>query len=128
MEDAMGHSTAGPGRGSGSSVDAILDLDHLSRMTLDDRALEREVLELFERQVLTLAERLDDSAAAPVVASCAHTLKGSARGIGAWRLASAAQEVERAATAGDLDLAASIVHFHTVIAETRTAIAARLRE
>ena len=32
-----------------------------------------------------------------LAATAAHTLKGSARGIGAWRVAQAAERVERAA-------------------------------
>lgn len=77
-----------------------IDLMHLSRMTLDDRALEREVLALFDRQMLLMMERI--GAAAPhVAAAAAHTLKGSATGIGAWQVASAAAAVENAARDGD---------------------------
>ena len=36
-----------------------------------------------------------------VIAALAHTLTGSARGIGAWQVAAAAEAVERAATAPD---------------------------
>jgi HPt (histidine-containing phosphotransfer) domain-containing protein len=78
-----------------------IDLVHLSHMTLGDRALERDVLVLFERQIQFLMERIE-SAAAPVAAAAAHTLKGSARGVGAFALARAASEVEDAASRGDV--------------------------
>ena len=69
-----------------------IDLDHLSRMTLGERRREREVLALFDRQADILLERMN-SAAPAGVATLAHTLKGSARGIGAWAVASAAEAV-----------------------------------
>ena len=55
---------------------------HLARMTFDDRSLEREVLQLFERQAELLMERMRESEPA-AIATLAHTLKGSAVGIGA---------------------------------------------
>ena len=36
---------------------AVLDRDHLARMTFGDRSLEREVLQLFDRQSELLLER-----------------------------------------------------------------------
>ena len=94
-------------------------------MTLGDAALEREVLRLFDRQSEMLAERLRD-ASASVAASCAHTLKGSARGIGAWRLARAAEQVERVVAGGEPELTAAIARLAGAIEETRSAIAKRL--
>ncbi len=82
-------------------ADRPIDLVHLSRMTLGDRALEREVLALFERQIGILMERIE-AAPASVAAAAAHTLKGSASGIGAFAVAKAAAQVEHAATIGDL--------------------------
>jgi HPt (histidine-containing phosphotransfer) domain-containing protein len=80
--------------------DRPIDLVHLSHMTLGDRALERDVLVLFERQIQILMERIE-TGAGPVAAAAAHTLKGSARGVGAFALARAAAEVEDAAARGD---------------------------
>jgi HPt (histidine-containing phosphotransfer) domain-containing protein len=80
--------------------DRPIDLVHLSHMTLGDRSLERDVLVLFERQIGLLIDRIE-TGPAPVAAAAAHTLKGSARGIGAFALARAAGEVEEAATRGD---------------------------
>jgi HPt (histidine-containing phosphotransfer) domain-containing protein len=123
----MESSAGGADPGSGQRVEPPLDLDHLSRMTLGDRTLEREVLQLFAQQAGMLAERLRGASAA-VVASCAHTLKGSARGIGAWPLARAAEQVEHVARAGDADLTAGIARLIGAVSATREAIAQRLRE
>jgi hypothetical protein len=75
--------------------DRPIDLVHLARMTLGDRSLEREVLQLFDRQASLLIARMR-SASPEGVATLAHTMKGSARGIGAWRVARAAEAVELA--------------------------------
>jgi HPt (histidine-containing phosphotransfer) domain-containing protein len=72
-----------------------IDLVHLARSTLGDRSLEREVLALFERQAVILLQRMEGAEPA-TLAGLAHTLKGSARGIGAWRVAAAAEQVEAA--------------------------------
>lgn len=71
-----------------------VDLVHLSRQTLGDRDLEREVLDLFERQSLAMIKRLREATSAKTWAEAAHTLKGSARGIGAFGVADAAEQVE----------------------------------
>ena len=65
-------------------------------MTLGDRRLEREVLEIFVRQTVIMLERIAGAEPA-LAAAAAHTLTGSARGIGAWRVARAAERLERVA-------------------------------
>ena len=102
--------------------DRPIDLVHLARTTLGDRSLEREVLQLFDRQSTILIARM--RAAAPGgLAMLAHTLKGSARGIGAWRVARAAEALELAgAREGEVDgaldrLALASEEARTVIAD-----------
>ena len=51
-------------------------------MTFGDRSLEREVLQLFDRQAGLLLARMHSGEPA-AVATLAHTLKGSAASIGA---------------------------------------------
>jgi len=75
--------------------EAAIDASHLARMTLGERSLEREVLALFDRQAELLLPRIR-CGSAPVAAASAHTLKGSALGIGAFAVARAAEAVERA--------------------------------
>jgi HPt (histidine-containing phosphotransfer) domain-containing protein len=105
-----------------------IDDDHLGRMTLGDRSLEREVLEIFARQTTLTLERIV-GAAPERAAAAAHTLKGSARGVGAWRVAQAAERLERAA-AGAVDhgtMQAAIAELEAASFEARVAIGLRLR-
>jgi len=105
-----------------------VDLAHLSRMTLGESGLEREVLDLFDRQADMLLTRMA-SESPRMVAALAHTLVGSASGIGAWKVAEAAAAVERAAAepgvialTGVMDhLAAAIAEVHAVIGELQHA-------
>jgi HPt (histidine-containing phosphotransfer) domain-containing protein len=76
-----------------------VDLVHLSRYTLGERALEREVLELFCTQSAVYLERLRQAPSDRQWQDAAHSLKGSAQAIGAWRAAAAAARVE--ALSGD---------------------------
>lgn len=105
--------------------DRPIDLVHLARMTLGDRSLEREVLQLFDRQSMLLIGRMR-SAAAGNVGALAHTLKGSARGIGAWRVARAAEEVEVAGSS-DADIASALERLAAASEEARAVIAELLR-
>ena len=73
--------------------EAVLDRSHLARMTLGNRNLELEVLELFDRQADLLVGRMRKSDGAGVFA-LAHALKGSAAGIGAGAVARAAEAAE----------------------------------
>jgi len=81
---------------SSASFERPIDLVHLARQTLGDRDLEREILALFVRQSMTLLKRMVDTPTPQEACDLAHTLKGSARAVGAWRVASAAEEVEQA--------------------------------
>jgi hypothetical protein len=100
--------------------DRPIDLVHLARMTLGERSLEREVLALFDRQATLLLARMRSAAPAGIL-TLAHTLKGSARGIGAWRVARAAEALEGVSgpeTAAAIDgLAAAVEEVRAVIAE-----------
>jgi HPt (histidine-containing phosphotransfer) domain-containing protein len=104
-----------------------IDLAHLSRMTLGERSLEQEVLQLFDRQAEMLLGRMRQ-ANLPAVSAFAHTLKGSSRGIGAWRVANAAEAVELAAGAGEAAaLAIALDRLTGTIGEARMVIAELLR-
>jgi HPt (histidine-containing phosphotransfer) domain-containing protein len=93
MSDMSAATLDRPTAASAASGERPIDLVHLARMTLGERSLEREVLELFDRQATLLLERMQ-SAPAAVLPSLAHTLKGSARAIGAGGVARAAETVE----------------------------------
>jgi HPt (histidine-containing phosphotransfer) domain-containing protein len=97
-----------------------LDVAHLERMTLGEKALEREVLEMFLAQSARLLETL---ATLPAdTAALAHTLKGSARAIGAFAVAERAGELEAAGQGGD----AALTALREAVADARRAIETRL--
>ncbi len=108
------------------STDApVIDRAHLARMTFGDRGLERELLELFDRQATILLARMRDSDAA-ALAALAHTLKGSAVGIGAAWVAQAAAAAERAAAMSQPERGAAVDRLAAAVERLRPEIAALL--
>ena len=99
--------------------DSAIDVQHLGRMTLGEAALEAEVLGLFAAQSADLVTRLKTIPAD--AAALAHTLKGSARAIGAFRVADAALGVE-AAMKSNGDVAGAITLLQHAVEEARSAI------
>lgn len=71
-----------------------VDLTHLARHTMGDAQLKREVLELFVAQSRLQLERLRGAPDAALWRTAAHTIKGAARGIGAWSVAARAEAAE----------------------------------
>ncbi len=74
--------------------DMPVDLAHLRRYTLGDKALEAEVLDLFLAQLPETIASLRAAATERDWKMAAHALKGSSRAVGAWRIAGLAQEAE----------------------------------
>lgn len=91
---------------------ATLDRAHLARFTLGDQALEREILGLFEADTPRRLEALRKAQTDQEWKIAAHTLKGSGRAVGAWRLANAAAAAE--AVGGVEDRAACLRAIHLV--------------
>lgn len=82
------------GAGYAESGDRPVDLVHLAQHSLGDQQLEQEILRLFVRQSAIYLERLKAAASNDARCQAAHTIKGSARGIGAWRVAHLAEAIE----------------------------------
>jgi HPt (histidine-containing phosphotransfer) domain-containing protein len=90
--------------------DAAVDLDHLARYTGGDAALNAEILRLFDTQASELVVRLQailEARDAKSWRQATHTLKGAARGIGAFHLGDAAAAAEPIDPAGDATTASS---------------------
>ncbi len=106
----------------------VIDTQHLFRMTLGELSLQREVLALFDRQADILLPRIRRGTPA-VAAASAHTLKGSAVGIGAFKVARAAEAVEhaRGCESPDAAVAAAIDRLAAVLEEAKAEIARLLR-
>jgi HPt (histidine-containing phosphotransfer) domain-containing protein len=101
-----------------------IDFAHLARMTFGEASLEAEVLRLFEQQAVVLLDRMRD--ASPAAAAFAHTLKGSARGIGAWEVAAAAEAVETSAERASTS-ARAVARLAAAVEAARASIVQRLR-
>ena len=102
-------------QGAGPAIDRA----HLARVTFGDQALERELLELFDRQAALLVARMHGTEGETLKA-LAHTLKGSAMGVGATEVARAAAALEQAQGAEPLSALARAVE------RARHAVAAML--
>lgn len=72
-----------------------VDFTYLGRFTLGNRELEREVLYLFAQHAPTYLNNLRIAASSKAWHDAAHTLKGSARAVGAWRVARSAEIAEK---------------------------------
>jgi HPt (histidine-containing phosphotransfer) domain-containing protein len=105
--------------------DGPIDLQHLARMTMGDAKIEREVLGMFAGQAAGLVATL---AALPAEAvALAHTLNGSARAIGAFRVAECAAALELAIKRGE-NPGKSLIELKAAVADARTAIEAMLQQ
>jgi HPt (histidine-containing phosphotransfer) domain-containing protein len=74
-----------------------VDLEHLARYTGGDRAIDAEILTLFDNQLREMMTRLSglaDGADWKSWREIAHTLKGAARGVGAFAVADNAASLE----------------------------------
>jgi hypothetical protein len=80
----------------------IVDLAHLNRMTGGDSALASEVLGLFREQWDLWVRLLDPTTDTLDWGNAAHTIKGSARGIGAWQLGEICGQAEEEARTSEL--------------------------
>ena len=105
-----------------ASAEPAIDAAHLKRMTLGEQSLEAEVLRLFDRQAEILLARMSDAPPEAIMVF-AHTLKGSARGIGAWVVAAAAEAVEGGTDGtGPQSLAEALDRLASAIGDARMAI------
>ncbi len=102
---------------------SAIDRAHLARMTFGDDKLERELLELFDRQAVMLIARMRVGEPA-AVKPLAHTLKGSATGIGAGEVARAAEAAEQAVAS---ECSAAVDRLALAVADARALIAELLR-
>ena len=100
-----------------------IDLVHLARTTLGDSSLEAEMLETFDFRATMLVLRMQKAARSGIRAA-AHALNDSARSIGAWRVALAAEAVKFAAESGaEPELRSAVNQLGIVVKETCAAIA-----
>ena len=102
-----------------------IDLSFLDRVTFRDRTLAREVLVLFDEQAGSLLEVIASAEDERTRQEAAHRLKGAARGVGAFDVARAAEEIETAKDATELGTA--LAHLTIRVIEARIALTGLLR-
>jgi HPt (histidine-containing phosphotransfer) domain-containing protein len=81
----------------GEVANKSVDLEHLARYTGGDKALNAEIMRLFDMQASELVAKLQsilDARDAKSWKEVTHTLKGAARGIGAFAMGDAAARCE----------------------------------
>src|SRR2546430_10253597 len=80
-------------------IEQPVNIEHLDRYTGGDCALNKEILRLFDTQCRELMGKLEFLASGDSDArswrDATHTLKGAARGVGAFQLGNAAAEAEK---------------------------------
>src|SRR5271166_1215527 len=104
------------------SAEGPIDLSHLARITFGEKNLQAEVLALFDRQADMLLARMQQISP-NAAAAYAHTIGGSARGVGAWKVAAAAERLELAARDADpAGFSGALRQLAGAIGEARAAI------
>lgn len=76
---------------------AAIDLEHLAKYTGGEKALDAEILRLFDGQIASMVTELNGLIAtgdAKRWREIAHTIKGAARGVGAFGMGEAAAKAE----------------------------------
>ena len=76
---------------------ATIDLKHLAKYTGGEKALNDEILRLFDGQITSMVAELNNlltSQDAKRWREIAHTIKGAARGVGAFEMGEAAANAE----------------------------------
>jgi HPt (histidine-containing phosphotransfer) domain-containing protein len=105
-----------------ASFERPVDLVHLARQTLGDRALEREILDLFVIQTRAVLDHLHAAEQEQQKLDLAHTLKGSARAVGAWKVAACAESCELVANDASVPWKTAVDALESAIQEVCTAI------
>lgn len=104
--------------------DGPINFDHLRRMTLGDPGLEQEVLAMFAAQSTELIEKI--VRLPPNAGELAHKLKGSAKAVGAFRIADAAEWLGDVVRAGS-DNAEALMTLTDAVLEARAEIECLLK-
>ncbi len=79
------------------------DRAHFAMMTGHDAELQAEIVAIFRVQAQLWSRLLIPDAPTVTWADAAHTAKGSAKGLGLWRLAEACDQAEQLGRAGAVE-------------------------
>ncbi|MBA2588855.1 MAG: Hpt domain-containing protein [Alphaproteobacteria bacterium] len=93
-------------------ADAPIDLSHLARYTGGDKSLNAEILRLFDGQVSEMVSQLLgvlQQGDARRWREVTHTIKGAARGVGAFAMGEAAADAEPVDPVSNPDRAIEVI-------------------
>lgn len=102
----------------------VVDKAHLERMTGGDQELALEVLGLFREQIELWSKLLQPGTDTQDWGNAAHTVKGSARGIGAWQLGELCGQAEEASKSRPLSRDEKRVFYEAITTEMQSVIGA----
>lgn len=105
-----------------TDVPALFDARHLATYTLGDAAIEQEVLPLFLDHAMAVLSRLREAGSEKEWREAAHSLKGSARGVGAFVVGASAAALENYAAFASNDRAALLAGLELELAATSAAM------
>ena len=109
-------------------VTGAVDFAYLESYAAQDQAVIEEVLNLFREQAALWRRLLDPQGPAEGWRDAAHTIKGSARGIGAGALAEACAAAEQASDADEIGRSVQLSRLLTALDLVLADIAAYLHE
>lgn len=131
QEPNTGHTTieAGHAENAAQSHPALLDDAHLATITGGDTALALDVLNIFSDNASAYVRKLREAQSSDDWHDAAHTLKGSARGIGAWQLADLCERAEKLSSkGGPADRSIALGDISCAVSKVVAAIAVRCRQ
>lgn len=100
-----------------------IDMEHLLHYTMGDESLAREVLGLFCTQGRLYLQQLSAASGPQERKNAAHTLKGSAQGVGAHQVATLCLELEQLSeTVDDAGWDAALRKLNTVFGDAENFI------
>ena len=71
-----------------------IDTEHLEKYVAGDTSLRDEILTIFQEQIATLREKLNNDADDEQWFDTLHALKGASRGVGAWHVGDLCEKAE----------------------------------
>ena len=99
---------------------SVFDLAFFRRYTMDNRDLELEIIGLFRGQLPTLIKQMRRAIDPYDWKLATHTLKGSARAVGATRIGEIACELEQLLNAGQVEREALLAELEARVGDFET--------
>jgi len=106
-----------------------IDLDHLARYTGGEKSLNGEILRLFDSQIAGMVAELNGLLHTPDGKrwrEIAHTIKGAARGVGAFQMGDAAAKAEPVDPANQPEAKAAVAKLESEAETVRAFISSYL--